>query len=87
MEKLNFNQLAWEAPQHGDKNGYLPTDKYYQEICEWLKTGSEKYKIKQNGEIIVRKSFENSQYDVIVTFVVETKMINWVFIKSNEYEV
>lgn len=85
--KLNFNALAWEAPKHGDEYGYTPDDKYYQEICDWLSTGATRWKTRTNNITTVRKSFEDSIYDVVVTFNHTTKMISWIFRKCYEYAV
>ncbi len=91
-ENINFNKLAWEAPKHGDKVGYLPTDKYYAEIVEWLKTGTKLYveKTKQSDGtpvIISRVTFENSRYDAVITYVISTKMIAYIFREVGTYAV
>jgi hypothetical protein len=88
MEKINFNKLAWNAPKHGETYGYVPTDKYYNEIVEWLKTGTKKYVSKKvNGVTVSRVSFQNSEYDAIVEFIHATKMISWTFRKHNEFHI
>lgn len=87
MTNLNFNSLAWNAPKHGEEYGYLPTDKYYNEIVEWLKTGTKKYVTKGKEKTSSRVTFPNSQYDAIVEFTHKTKMLSWTFRKSNEYHI
>lgn len=85
--ELNFNKLAWEAPEHNGKHGYAPADKYYTEIIEWLKTGTKKYVTKGNGVTLSRVTFPNSIYDAIVEYTHATKMISWTFRKVNEYHI
>lgn len=85
---LNFNQLAWEAPIHGSEYGYLPTDEYYNDIMNWLKTGTVRWQVKsENGIFTVRKEFDNSKYDVVVTYNSITGLIMWRFILHYVYEV
>lgn len=89
---INFNELTWKAPTHNGRIGYIPSDKYYNDIVEWLKTGRkiwvEKTKYADGTKVIKsRVHFENSRYDVIVDYIPETKMIAYTFREQNTYEV
>lgn len=88
----NFNELAYNAPRHGEKYGYIPSDDHYNEIIEWLKTGTKLYteKVKQfdgTSSIVSRVRFNGSEYDAVVTYIPETKMIAYNFRRSNAFEV
>ena len=83
--ELNFNALAWNAPEHDGEYGYLPTDEYYTEICSWLRSLDTRYKTRTGNVTTVRKSQRNCIWDVIVTYNHETKMISWIFRKCYEY--
>ncbi len=86
MEKLNFNQLAWEAPEHDGKYGYLPTDKYYDEIIAWLKSGEKVWTSKVGGITTCRISFETA-YDAIAEYNHKNKMVSWVFRGRGEFQI
>jgi hypothetical protein len=86
-EELNFNKLAWDSPNHDGEYGYLPTDKYYDEIVAWLKTGTKRWETTSNGVTTVRMSVPNSVYDVIVNYNHKTKMISWIFRKQGVYQI
>ena len=90
--KINFNELAWNAPTHGDRIGYIPTDKYYKEIVEWLQTGTkvwtEKTKYSDGTPVIIsRITFKDSQYDAVVDYIPSTEIINWTFRKISTYDI
>lgn len=85
MRNLNFNELAWKAPKHGEEYGYTPTDEYYNDIIEWLKTGKKLYTVKGDKITTVRMEMPNVVHNVIVEFTHETKMVMWYFRKSNEF--
>lgn len=34
MNDLNWNEVAWSAPNHDGDYGYLPSDKMYPKICK-----------------------------------------------------
>jgi hypothetical protein len=87
MTEINFNKLAWDAPKHGEVYGYIPTDKYYSEIIEWLKTGTKRYVTKGAKVTTTRLSMPNSEYDVVVEYTHETKMISWIFRQANTFEI
>lgn len=91
MANINFNELAWKAPQHGDRFGYIPTDDHYDDIVAWLKTGTKRWTEKtrySDGTPVVktRLSF-GTQYDVVVDYIPETKMIAYVFRDHNKYSI
>lgn len=87
MKEINFNKLAWNAPKHGDVYGYVPTDEFYNEIINWLKTGTKRYVNKVNGVTTTRVAMPNSIYDVIAEYTHKTKMISWTFRKQNTFHV
>ena len=89
---INFNELAWNAPKHGDKCGYVPTDEHYDDIINWLSSGTKLYveKCKQSDgtkAVISRVRFLDSPYDTVVTYLPETKLISWVYRKQNVFEI
>lgn len=79
MEQLNFNRLAWEAPEYPEGYGYKPTDKYYNEIIEWLKVGETIWITKEGTVSTKRIRFADSPYDVVASYHHESKMISWIF--------
>lgn len=92
MSCINFNELAWKAPEHDGKFGYLPTDPHYSDIMEWIKAGTELWRTKTNlpdgtVEIRSRVSFSDTQYDAVVTFNSTTNMVMWNFRPKGEYHV
>jgi hypothetical protein len=88
MKTLNFNKLAWEAPVRNGQAGYLPTDEYYKEIIEWLRTGNTVWKVKMTNDVIqVRKEFKGLEYDVIVKYTKSTGSVIWWFRRHNEFRV
>ena len=86
-KELSLNALAWESPSiYTDKNGdehygFIPGDLFYDEIVNELKGMKNKYRAGN----VVRKIIPNSDYDLIVTWYPEVKMISWIFCKSYEY--
>lgn len=85
--KLNFNELAWNAPQHENGFGYTPNDKYYNEIVKWLQSGERIWRERNENVTTTRISIKNSEYDVIASFYHENKMISWVFRHFTEYHI
>ena len=91
-KKLHLNKLAWESPSiWTDKNGeehygFVPGDPFYEEIIETFKLFPDVYRDNFNGGTIVRKRWVGSDnYDIIITWYSEPKMISWHFCKSYEY--
>lgn len=91
---LHLNKLAWESPSiWTDKNGkehygFVPGDPLYDEIIEAFKKFPDVYRNKFNGGTIVRKHWVGSDnYDILITWYSEPKMISWYFCKSYEYAV
>ena len=91
---LHLNKLAWESPSiWTDKNGeehygFVPGDPFYEEIIETFKSFPDVYRDKFNGGTIVRKNWIGSDnYDIVITWYSEPKMISWYFCKSYEYAV
>ena len=93
-KELHLNALAWESPSiWTDKNGeehygFCPDDPFYQEIIETFKNFPDVWRDNFNGGTIVRKHWVGSDnYDIIITWYSEPKMISWYFCKSYEYAV
>lgn len=84
---LNFNKLAWEAPKHGDTFGYLPTDEHYDEIMTWLKTGTKRWKVRDEDVTTRRLSMPDSVYDVIAEYNHKTHMVSWTFRHCTVFEI
>ena len=88
--KINFNNLAWNAPNLGnDRYGYLPSHELYQTICAWLKTGTKRYTVKGKNSIICRIANcegTGGKYDVSVEMNRQDKAICWYFIEPGTYE-
>lgn len=84
---LHLNKLAWEAPsiwtnKNGEEiRGFVPGDTFYEEIIAEFKSFKDKWR---EGNI-VRKIIPNSQYDAIVIWYPEVKMVTWYFRASYEY--
>lgn len=84
---LHLNALAWESPSKWvDDNGkeyrgFVPGDKFYDEIVAEFKSYPDKYRAGNT----VRKIIPNSSYDAIVSWIPEIKMVSWYFINSCEY--
>lgn len=93
-KELHLNALAWESPSiWTDKNGeehygFCPDDPFYNEIIETFKIFPDVYRDKFDGGVIVRKHWIGSDnYDIIITWYSEPKMISWHFCKSYEYTI
>lgn len=93
-KELHLNALAWESPSIWiDKNGeehygFCPDDPFYQEIVETFKNFPDVWRDNFNGGTIVRKHWVGSDnYDIIITWYSEPKMISFYFCKSYEYAV
>lgn len=91
-KELHLNKLAWESPSiWTDKNGeehygFVPGDPFYEEIIETFKLFPDVYRDNFNGGTIVRKRWVGSDnYDIMITWYSEPKMISWYFCKSYEY--
>lgn len=90
---LHLNALAWEAPskwidENGEEHmGYCPDDPFYDEIIETFKSFPDKYRDNFKGGTIVRKIWPDTEYDIIITWYSEVKMISWHFCKSYEYSI
>lgn len=87
MEKINFNELAWNSPKHENGYGYTPNDKYYNEIVEWLRSCKRIWRVKEGNVTTTRLSMENNDYDVIAEFYHENKMISYIFRPSNTFHI
>ena len=93
-KELHLNALAWESPSiWTDKNGeehrgFVPGDLFYDEIVETFKSLPDVYRENFNGGTIVRKNWIGSDnYDIIIIWYSESKMISYWFCKSYEYAV
>ena len=86
---LHLNKLAWESPSvytspdGNEHRGFISGDKFYDEIIAEFKS----FKDRWREENIVRKIIPNSQYDAIVFWYREVKMVSWFFEKSYEYSI
>jgi hypothetical protein len=87
IEDINFNELAWNSPKHGDLYGYVPGDKWYEEIISWLKKGKTLWRVDGEGKVIKRMNVGSPRYDVVAEWYPATKMVSWVFQKPGEYYV
>jgi len=88
MKTLNFNKLAWDAPVRNGHVGYLPTDEYYKEIIEWLRTGNTIWKVKMTNDVIqVRKEFKGLEYDAVVEYTKSTGSVMWWFRRHGEVHI
>lgn len=85
MSKLNFNEILWEAPEYEGVSGFLPSDKFYKEICEWLKSMKDVHRYKVDNETHVMKEIPDSDYNVVASFNHENKMIHYHFQRKFEY--
>jgi len=91
---LHLNKLAWESPSiWTDKNGeehrgFVPGDEFYDEIIKTFKSFPDVYREKFNGGAIIRKHWPGSDnWDVLIYWYSEVKMISFYFQKSYEYAV
>lgn len=91
--KINFNALAWDAPNHNGRREYVPENKMYKYIVRWLNTATKTIwdLVSTTDENNVschkkRLSFDNG-IDVIATYYSDTEGIMWYFQKANEYKI
>jgi len=87
MKKLNFNALAWDTPEHNGRYEYQPTDKYYNEIVEWLRSAYEKMWEIANIRSVTKRLCLNNSWDVVATYYRDTKGISYIFREHNIFEV
>lgn len=92
--KLHLNKLAFESPSiytdtNGDEHyGFIPGDEFYNELIETFKTFPDVYRNTFKGGAIIRKHLTGyDNYDVLITYYSEVKMISFYFQKSYEYAV
>lgn len=90
--KLHLNKLAWESPSiyidaKGEEHrGFVPSDEFYDEIIKTFKSFPDVYREKFNGGAIIRKHYVGSDnWDVLIYWYSEVKMISFYFQKSYEY--
>lgn len=78
----NPNKWAYEQPE----NGFLPEDKYYDKVVNWLENDASKkiYTYNTKNTIVTRRNIKNSVYDVIVIYHKATKGINYIFVNQCE---
>ena len=93
-KKLNLNELAWESPsiytdQAGKEHyGFIPGDEFYNEIIDTFKSFPDVYREKFDGGAIIRKHWVGSDnYDILIKWYSEVKMISFYFQKSYEYRI
>jgi hypothetical protein len=84
---LNFNTIMWEAPEHDGDYGFIPGDKYYDEVVAWLRSLTFRYVANGTKKISKRLSIPNSDYDVLASWDRETGLINYVFMRRSSYSV
>ena len=91
-KELHLNKLAWESPsiytdRAGEEHrGFVPGDEFYDEIIETFKSFPDVYREKFNGGAIIGKHWVGSDdYDVLIKWYSEVKMISFYFQKSYEY--
>lgn len=91
-KELHLNKLAWESPSiytdsEGEEHyGFIPGDPFYDEIIKTFKSFPDVYRDKFNGGTIVRKNWVGSDnYDIIIKWYSEPKMVSFFFKKSYEY--
>lgn len=89
---LHLNKLAWESPSiytdaKGEEHrGFVPGDEFYDEIIKTFKSSPDVYREKFNGGAIIRKHLLGSDnWDVLIYWYSEVKMISFYFQKSYEY--
>lgn len=85
---LNFNELAWKAPEIDENRfGYKKGHKYYDAICEWLKSGTKLWKTvnEEKNEVTTRVTWDGMPYDAIVTFYKNDTAIYWTFRKKGTF--
>ena len=93
MNDINWNEVAWNAPNHDGDYGYLPSDEMYPKICEWLKSGEVLWEAKgvdDKGRKVTSKRIAPEgwdNYDVIADYTHETKMVSYIFRKKNTFVV
>lgn len=86
---LHLNKLAWESPSiyttpKGEEIcGFVPGDEFYDEIIAEFKNMKDRWRAGNT----VRKIIPNSEYDVVVTWYPEVKMVSWHFCKCYQFSI
>jgi len=87
MKTLNFNELAYKMPKHGDRYEYQPGDKWYEEVLTWLKEAIETIWTTTDGNETTKRLSFGEMYDVVATWFSDTNGISYIFREAGVYEV
>ena len=94
-QTLNFNELAWKTPLHDSSYvdtgvfEYRPTDKYYNEIIDWLKTAIRTVWTSRTDNVTTKRLLmpDVPYHHVIAKYNHETKGISWLFREAGTYHI
>ena len=60
--------------------GFMPEDKGYKEICNWIKTLPEKYRLKLASKTVIAKVLEDDkEFDALIEFHHKSKLVTVCF--------
>ena len=73
---FDYKGAVNSAKYYGRLKGFMPTDPNYKEICEWVKTLPEEYRIRMSTYTVVKKVLPDDPiYDAIIEFHHKTKLV------------
>lgn len=73
---FDYKSIIESANFYGRSKGFLPFEPRYKEICEWIKTLPEEYRLRMNSYTVVKKVLPDSpSHDLIIEYHHETGLV------------
>lgn len=73
---FNYREAVNQAKKYGPFKGFMPADAGYREICEWIKTLPEKYRVKLYSKTVIAKVLEDDkEFDALIEFHHKSKLV------------
>ena len=75
-EMFDYKEAVNNAMKYGHAKGFMPNDPNYNEICEWVKTLPERYRVRLHTKTVVAKVLEDdAKFDALIEFHHKSKLV------------
>lgn len=82
---FDYKEAIKPAKFYGRSKGFLPFEPGYKDICEWIKTLPEDYRLRMHSYTVVKKILPDSPtHDLIIQYYHETGLVTLGFCHKSQ---